>query len=379
MKQSIYPNLYCYSFDCAVKDFRTSVQASNAISTGHFQWSYLALLLLMLFGFQTMVHSQESAIPCHISSPWITSSYNGVTAEVNNNVPSLIPLCLGGVFGIDNLVDDNLNDYVSIEITGLGCNATIGARDNSNVYPAGTWAGFNIGTAGLLDVSVASTVIITTWNGGVIQESYNAGSSLLGLNAVNFVNNRADVGFVTTQDFDEIRITYQALVGVLFTARVYHPVLLKNCGNYELSCNASSPLVQGEFPVLIAQAGVTGVTLGNVINVQNLVDENADNFATISLPVGIVASGFVSVKNYFESFPAGYFAGFSVSNANVLGLNLVDFMYISTYLDGVLQETQFGGGLLLSTNVLSGSGETNVGFVTTLPFDEVRLSINQTV
>ncbi len=371
MKEMMNTNIY-WASQCEMRFH----DITNWVSV--FQKS-VAFTLFVLLGIHNVVYSQESAVPCNTVSPWISSVYPGLSAEVNDNVPSLLPLCLGGVVGIGNLVNDNLNDFVTIEITGIGCNATIGVSDASNVYPAGTWAGFNIGTAGLLDVSVASSVVITTWNNGVLQETYNAGSSLVGLNAVNFVNNRTDVGFVTTQDFDEIRITYQTLLGVLFTGRVYHAVLLKNCSNYNVPCNETTPMIQGEHPVLVGSAGVTGVSLGNVLNPQNLVDDDVDNFASIVLPVGILASGYVSVKNYFESYPAGYYAGFSVANANVLGLDLLDFTYVSTYLDGVLQEVQFGSGLLISAGLLSGSNQSNVGFVTTLPFDEVRLSINQTV
>jgi hypothetical protein len=43
------------------------------------------------------------------------------------------------------------------------------------------------------------------------------------------------LGFLTNQSFDEVRIEYNSLVGVLFTA-VYHAVIEKFCAGPDLNC-----------------------------------------------------------------------------------------------------------------------------------------------
>jgi hypothetical protein len=45
------------------------------------------------------------------------------------------------------------------------------------------------------------------------------------------------LGFLTNQSFDEVRIEYNSLVGVLFTADVYHAVIEKFCAGPDLNCN----------------------------------------------------------------------------------------------------------------------------------------------
>ncbi len=104
----------------------------------------------------TFSWSQIANAPCNLESPWIQGvgpgTYTNLEAKINDNVFSLLPPCLGSVSNVGDLIDGNLNNFAQIDITGIGCNATIGVRDKdaADTYPAGTFAGFNIGTGGLL-------------------------------------------------------------------------------------------------------------------------------------------------------------------------------------------------------------------------------------
>src|SRR5699024_7720900 len=87
----------------------------------------------------------------------------------------------------------------------LDCNATLSVADPINTYPAGTWAGFRVGTAGLLGVGLGLNVTISTFNNGVAtSDSKTFDAGLISANLLS--DNIADVGIPTTQPFDEIQI-----------------------------------------------------------------------------------------------------------------------------------------------------------------------------
>ncbi len=341
----------------------------------------LSLLIVHLFISQS-VNAQIANAPCNSNSPWVDSTYTNLTAQINDNVGSVIPLCIGGVTNIGNLIDDNTANFTTINITGIGCNATIGVVDDTAVdtYPAGTWAGFRIGTSGLLGVGVSSTVTVQTYNNGSPVQSQVVVSNVLGLDSdLLFADGTANVGFVTTSPFDEVRITFQTLVGVLWSAQIYHAVITKYCVGPTPACNTMTALTQTEYPAFISDAGTTGVTLGSVTNTQNVVDNNLNNFGSITLPVGILSTGFISVKDQLTDYVDGTFAGFEVSNGNLLGVDLLQNTTVTTYLNGAIRETKSANDLLLDVSLLSGSNRQTVGFITTLSFDEIRYTINQVV
>jgi hypothetical protein len=338
------------------------------------------LTLVLLISYHLSI-GQISSAPCNTESPWVTGTYSNMTSSIIDDVPVFL-LCTGSVTGIANLVDANLNNSTTISITGINCDATISAKDNDSgdTYPAGTWAGFNISTSGLLPGgTILSTVTIETWNNGAFRESYNAGAALSSINLGLNVGSRTNVGFNTTMDFDELRIKYQTLLGLGFTANVYYPVIIKFCAGPTPDCNTSTSLSQTAFPALVSNAGVTGITLGTVTNVNNVVSTSTSDFGTITLPVGIAATGYIEVKDQLTVYPSGYFAGFEIANLSLLDLQLLTNTTISTYLDNVPRESFAGNALLLGAPVLGTSGRQTVGFVTSMTFNKIRFTINQTV
>jgi hypothetical protein len=107
-------------------------------------------------------------------------------------------------------------------------------KDGTNDYPAGTWVGFKVSSNNLLSGSVASKITISTYiNGGSTPvESKVLVDNLIGINtSLLDGSGNALLGFKTTKAVDELKITYEALVGVLFTAQVYYAVIEKFCNN----------------------------------------------------------------------------------------------------------------------------------------------------
>lgn len=122
-------------------------------------------------------------------------------------------------------------------------------------------------------------------------------------------------------------------------------------------------------------------------NLQNLCNENMDDYATIPALVGatVVASPIISVKDNQHYYAGGTEAGFVIcakSDASILTLDLANFYKIQFLKDGVavgkLQTISTGNsvtGLGLSLLTIPGSDQVNKLYMATAPgnFDEIKL------
>ena len=122
-------------------------------------------------------------------------------------------------------------------------------------------------------------------------------------------------------------------------------------------------------------------------NLQNLCNENMDDYATIPALVGatIVASPIISVKDNQHYYAGGTEAGFVIcakSDASILTLDLANFYKIQFLKDGVavgkLQTISTGKsvtGLGLSLLTIPGSDQVNKLYTAKAPgnFDEIKL------
>lgn len=122
-------------------------------------------------------------------------------------------------------------------------------------------------------------------------------------------------------------------------------------------------------------------------NLQNLCNENMDDYATIPALVGatVVANPIISVKDNQHYYAGGTEAGFVIcatSDAGILKLNLADFYKIQFLKDGEtvgdLQTISTGKsvtGLGLSLLTIPGSKQVNKLYMATAPgdFDEIKL------
>ena len=122
-------------------------------------------------------------------------------------------------------------------------------------------------------------------------------------------------------------------------------------------------------------------------NLQNLCNENMDDYATIPALVGatVVASPIISVKDNQHYYAGGTEAGFVIcatSEASILTLDLANFYKIQFLRDGEkvgdLQSISTGKsvtGLGLSLLTIPGSDQVNKLYMSTAPgnFDEIKL------
>ncbi|GAB3026637.1 hypothetical protein GCM10027051_34310 [Niabella terrae] len=354
------------------------MKMNDLASTLEFKFKTLVVFLLSLTSLlaSTPLWAQSGAAPSNTYQPLIAPApFSSLTVTSSQAV--------GDEFANKNfLIDADLNNGATWNYLIAG-SAWIEVRDNgatgANVYPTGSYAGFVIGTSALLDL--AGSISVETYLGGALQETYNASNGALSVSLLG--NDRGKIGLVTTMPFDAIRINFSA-VGAGSRTVYYAEVLVPTAGPVP-DCNTLTPLVQTAYPAIV-NSGTTGVAEVNVgllsdifADLDNIVDANTSNAGTITLPaLNVLTTAYVSVTSAgVTSYPAGYFAGFDISNSTLAGLGLASNVSIVTYLDGTQQESATGDNLLLSAPLLSGSSRSTIGFVTTLPFDEIRYVVAQ--
>jgi predicted small secreted protein len=145
-----------------------------------------------------------------------------VEATVDSGTTGLCLLC--SVSQPENVIDTNPQNAARLNtLVNLLGGVRLSVRDKITVYPAGKQVGF-VATSpdALLRLDLLQGLRITTYLNGVEQESAGR-SSLLGLDLLGLVNNDKQglVAFQTTREFDEVRIDYSALLGLLSSLDVY--------------------------------------------------------------------------------------------------------------------------------------------------------------
>lgn len=285
----------------------------------------------------------------------------------------------------ENVIDANTGNYADmVLLSGIGVQGRFSVKDQLATHPAGSFAGMAISSPSLLDAGALSAFTINTYNDGVPAES-KTGTALLLSAGSSLISGSGSMitGFVTTQPFDEVQIVATNLASVTIgTLRIYGAIFQEFCPK-DVQCNTRYKLTQPEFPVVI-DAGLTGLTgiacgICHVNDADHLLTADTTDFATIFTGAGVGSVGSIAVQDALSTYPKGTFAGFAVqSTPNVLLAALLSCITITTYLDGVPRESRSGGSLL-DLDVLfpifgPGNGLRNIGFVTTMSFDEVRIS-----
>ncbi len=287
----------------------------------------------------------------------------------------------GSTLGLNNVIDENLNNDVSI-ISLLGIPGNVEVKDNKNMYPAGSYLGFKVanspGLSGLLSIDLLNSITIKTFNNNTLVDEFSGSDVLIGLGLLTG-STPYEIGVVTTGPANTVRIEFSSALSAL---HVYHPIFRCFSEGQPLTCNTMTALSPPEYPVYVDKnsSGVVNVGLlgENIVNPENLVDGNPNTFVSVNQNLLDIGGGFrISVKKHMSPFPGGYFAGFRVGKGGLLGLELLDGLGVVTYLNGQMQDSLSGSGTLVnaSTTILNGDATTIIGFKTDSlkPFDEIRL------
>ncbi|MDP9961245.1 T9SS type A sorting domain-containing protein [Chryseobacterium lathyri] len=105
-----------------------------------------------------------------------------------------------------------------------------------------------------------------------------------------------------------------------------------------------------------------------------VVDANLDNSVNMGNFASLVSGNGISVKNTNTTYPAGYITGFNVDlGTSFITVDLLSSLRISTYKNGVLQESTTSSTLLSVPAFGGAKNRIFLHFKTTREFDEVRL------
>lgn len=322
----------------------------------------------------------------NVTTPWIQATFD--VSESFSRSPNV--LCTGlTCFTISNLervTDADADNFATITFptVSLSASATLRVTEANDTYPGGVFTGFTIERlGGLLSLGLLDEITIRTYLNGTLQEA-KSGNSLLDVSLLGGGSSgKMDIGFWTEagKDFDAVELhiapTVSANLGTQL--RVYHAILEKAEAGTTPICNGGSGTnwVKPTYPVRINDAGTgtTGVCVScTVFGASNIIDDDLDNFANISVLAGLAGGARIAVLDpLVGSYDAGSFAGFVVQDQGAnLGLNLLDAFVIETYLDGSFQESNTSIGLI---DLPIFANKNTIGFNTSLPFDEVRLRV----
>jgi hypothetical protein len=127
-------------------------------------------------------------------------------------------------------------------------------------------------------------LVVSTYLNNNLQENKVVVSNTIAIDLSLLSNDgTAVLGFNTTLPFNEIRIRIKSLVSILNTVQVYHAVAQQYCEGASLSCNVETRWVQPLFPVAVEKLDVSGIAVGNIENVNHLLDVNDQNFASFPI------------------------------------------------------------------------------------------------
>src|SRR5690625_2350532 len=359
----------------------------------------MPVVLLLAFGLSAAeLSAQSSATPKNVYVPLTTDTYGDL--EVTSSEVCLAFICSDDFDDLDHLTDGDPTSYAEFSyLATLGSTAWIQVTDNNatsgEMYPVGSYAGVAVEAAGLLELAVGEAVRISTYNGNT-EVDFVEYSSVVGLlDAITLIGDGTvgKIGFEAPQPFNSIRLTYTTALGVAGAKRVYYAEVLipdnevaPDLSKIEM-CNLPTPWVQGTldksepgFPVIIEteRTGVSGSGIGldDISGLENVVNSDTDDAASLVGLFGALGRNVdLSVRTLGKALPAGTFAGYSVSMEELLSVDLLGNVTVTTWLAGLEQESASAGALIASVGVLGSSDRYTIGFQTSLPFDEIQISM----
>lgn len=258
-----------------------------------------------------------------------------------------------GLKNLQNLCNDNLDDYVSfpglVDAT-VAASPVVSIKDNKHYYTKGTEAGFTICTnsdAGILKVDVSTLYGIRFFKDGKAVSDVQAvktGQNITGLGLSLLTipgNSMVTKSFVAEapEDFDEVelyRMGVKANVGEVLNIKY---AFVGKAREYTITNNKENGITKyaqeqgrGAFTL---EAKASGPTDKLGISRKNLIDEDLKNSFTVSAVLKIGSSLPVTVvaipSDGKEAFPAGTEVGFKYNSSTVLNLGIGNGATITLY------------------------------------------------
>ncbi|GAB3252945.1 hypothetical protein GCM10027347_12430 [Larkinella harenae] len=326
---------------------------------------------------------------CNLENNAVCDDYiNGIGTEVIYNGAFTCAAC--SLTDQNRLVDSDKNNYALLTPTaGVLSTVSAGVLDTRNYYPAGSRAGFIISPNNantILSASVLNTITIETYLYGVKKEERtlsSTGTNLLGLSLLRGSGSilKQKLGFVTSQDFNEVRLRINQPANVnVGSIRVYgafeEPA---NCTNCETLLNENGTgkykwsLVTGD-----QWTGLYGTLalFSALENPERVVNTTTNDYATYNTGVSVGAGARVTVANDGTTFPSTSFVAFRISKENsLIDADLLNSITIRAYNGTTLVGTSDANTLLDLTLISGSTNRTTVGFYPPGNFNRLQISI----
>jgi hypothetical protein len=336
---------------------------------------YFRLLSLclagLLAGHRTLAQT-EQAYYSSFATPVTPTNYRASTPA---------GVCLGCVVvNPERAADTDLDNYATIQNTLGALGGGIGlALRLSGTAPANYRAGVVISSGNALNASALTTLTLRTFLNGSQQQQLLAADALVSSTALS--DSRTRLEFVATKPFDQLEIIVGGILNGINTVRVLYAYGVPANTQFTSAAgylSRSTEPTANDYKVTAGGSGPVAACVGTgVANPGNAVDAGLNNYATLTTLAGVGSCSAALQVQLEGKSPAGYQAGFVVGNGGVLDLNVLNSLQLTTYLNGVAQETRLGADLLELT--LLPDNRYQVSFKSGLAFDRVELKQNSLV
>lgn len=302
----------------------------------------------------------------------------GITAP---SVLSGISVCVLCGSGGSNVVDGDISNFggVSLATVGVLGNVLAAVQDGLQYYPAGNRVGFVIRNNGsLLQANLLSSLEIQTYRNGTLVNTANT-SGGISLGVLDGSNSKQIISFITTSNFDEVRLVSRGIVNAGLLAgglEIYYA--FEEPASCQVDC--TKPIVNNGAPNNFASGATASSDIALCRDADNenlLIDSDLTNYGQL----GVLASILGCYANFevtaTQDYPAGTEAGFVIS-----GVALLDLLPVSLLNNITIETVNSSGGTvqtktgadLLAVNLLGSSSKTKVGFVTNAPFRKIKIT-----
>lgn len=293
----------------------------------------------------------------------------------------------------EHIVDGDNTTYASsataINLLQHGVLAAV--KNNKAIDPAGKTyrVGFIIQNASeLLGASALKFFTIKLFKGNKeIESNVSLSSQGVSLGLLNGARDKMSISIETNQEFDGVALCTAGLLGVsLNNLRIYDAFYYEDatCGNSMAfdACSEMMNSVNCHLSINYDWTEITGVaSVGASINdLANAVDVDANNYATITAPVG-VASGF-SIGFQFDEMKSGQWIGLKMqkptglTDVELLNGFKFEIMYQGQVVEEIKNESSAG---VLGLNLLGYGEYVYLEATPKYNFDGIRISSGQLV
>ncbi|WP_460616757.1 T9SS type A sorting domain-containing protein [Hymenobacter ruber] len=336
------------------------------------------------YAIQSLVQQPVRGLTSHFPASDLSSYYN--TAITPGDVVSVCGNT--NIYNPEYTVDNSLTNHATFgTFVSVNCPSSLSVKlESSKTAPAGYYAGFVLGSSGIIDLAALSALRITTYktiNGVSVKQESATGANLLDVKLLP--DGKYQVSFPTKYAFDEVKIEQISALSALDNLDIYYGFGVEPAaftGTTRYLSDFGQPVSNTNYATNTSAVVCVGC---GVSNPAGAADNDPATKAVINIGGGIASTAELkldlrapgsTVKT--DVGQAGYRAGMIISNnSGLLDAGVLSRLTLSTYdAAGNLLESAAGSSLL-SLNLLP-DGRQEVSFLTTKNFASIQISAAST-